>query len=210
MALDGELPSIYDQLGPLQAPPVDLHASTRSATDRRHVHQLVQTCEQGTAGTFLHSVLEQSHRDAIRNWRKRSSRTRRGGPAAANDTRAGGTEEGLDHDDDVDDDEELELRERGYVHKRRSTTRTRSASVASIVSAEGDDELGSETEVAHNLTTTDRGGRSHKDKVQTSRRRLRRLRDNLRIPDVPLDDPDLPPGELRHALPVRSPSSSLC
>ncbi|GAA5979243.1 hypothetical protein JCM10908_002853 [Rhodotorula pacifica] len=190
MISTAELPSIYTSIHELASPAIDLHARKLSSADRSTLDHLVQTCERGAAGTYLHSVLERSHEQTIRAWKYQAGRSR-------------GAEGGLskldDNNNNEEDDDELELREKGYVHKRKPPPRKRrrSTSVAegggedsSVASGEGDDEGGSDTEAAAAVLASTR---SRKDKVRSTRRRVKRLRETLRIPDVELEGPDLPP-----------------
>lgn len=203
MASGAELPTLYAAAEPVRAPAVDLYARQVSAGDRATLDRLASTAEHGTAGAFLQSVLDRAHREALRDWNRNSGRVTRARASSrtlgqANGNERDGAQED-DEDEDGEDDDALELRERGYVHKRKALPsspppppprqrRIRSASAASVLSAEGDDELGSETEVAANA------GRSRKDKLQSARRRRKRLRENLHVPDVDLEHADLPPG----------------
>lgn len=164
-----ELPSLFAGVQqPLANPRIDLHARQLSSADRKSVDHLVRVAERGPAAHFLHSVLDQSYRQTIHSW----SRTRTG-------TRT-----------DDDDDDTLELKERGYVHQPRAK---RSHSIAS---AEGDDEGDGdgddqETTEQEEATTT---SRSRRDKAQRTRRRVKNLKQSLRIPEINLERPDLPPG----------------
>ena len=168
-----ELPSLFAAVQqPLANPRIDLHARQLSSADRKQLDHLVQVAERGPAAHFLHSVLDQSYRQTIHSWSRSRTRTR--------------------NDGDDDDDDELELRERGYVHKpRRSKRRSSRRSHSVAASAEGDDEGdGDETELEATTTHT----RSRRDKVQRTRRRVKKLKQSLRIPEIDLERPDLPPG----------------
>ncbi|GAA5878582.1 hypothetical protein JCM3774_004072 [Rhodotorula dairenensis] len=182
-----ELPSLYAALGPLPSPALDLHARQLSSSDRSTLNHLVQTCERRAAATFLRSVLEQSHAQTIQAWKRQPA-----APSAEALDRNHDSQNDNGHDQDHHDDEDddaLELRERGYVHKRKRARGNRHRST-SVASAEGDDEGGSDTEAA---AVAARATRSHRDKVRSTRRRVKRLRETLRIPHVELEEPDLPP-----------------
>ncbi|KWU45645.1 hypothetical protein RHOSPDRAFT_32567 [Rhodotorula sp. JG-1b] len=173
-----ELPSLFAAVQqPLAHPRIDLHARQLSSADRKQHDHLVQVAERGPAAHFLHSVLDQSYRQTIHSWSRSRTRTHTDG-------------------DDDDDDDDLELRERGYVHKPRRSKRRSRRSHSVAASAEGDDEGdgddggqdGDETELEATTHT-----RSRRDKVQRTRRRVKKLKQSLRIPEIDLERPDLPP-----------------
>lgn len=174
MGSTAELPSLFAAVQqPLSNPRIDLHARQLSSADRKSLDHLVQVAERGPAAHFLNSVLNQSYRQTIHSWSRNRTRTR-----------ADGDGDG----DDEDGDDDLELKERGYVHKR---TRTRSHSVAA--SAEGDDE-GDGDDDRETTEQEATKSRSRRDKVQRTRRRVKKLKQSLRIPEINLECPELPPG----------------
>jgi hypothetical protein len=171
MATAAELPSLFTAIQSVPNARIDLHARQLSSADRKSLDHLVQLAERGPAAHFLDSVLNQSYRQTIHAW----SRTR---------TRA-------------DDDDDLELKERGYVHKPRRGKRTRTRSHSVAASAEGDDEGDGDDdqeETTEQEDTTTTRTRSRRDQVQRTRRRVKNLKQSLRVPDIDLERPELPPG----------------
>lgn len=154
-----ELPSLYTALRPIEAPPVDLQARRISAHDLALVSRTADTFQRGAAGKFLQDVLEISYNDAIKA---------RKGKAAA--------------ESGEDNDEESELREKGFVQKRKK--RARSLSVGSMADIEETEGGGSETAAAATL----------REKQIRGRRRMKRIKEALKVSDVVLDEPELPEG----------------
>lgn len=81
-----------------------------------------------------------------------------------------------------DDEEERELREKGFVQKRKK--RARSSSVGSMADVEEMEEGGSDTEAAATL----------REKKMKGRRRTKRIKEALKVPEVSLEEPELPEG----------------
>ncbi|TNY24014.1 hypothetical protein DMC30DRAFT_239969 [Rhodotorula diobovata] len=164
-----DVPSLYTHLDPPDLPAVDLAHPTPLARQRDSLHSLAHTAQLGTAATFLQdTVLQQSHALAVKH-RKNLERRKR-------------SRSHSHHDDDDDDD--LVLRERGFVHKRR----TQNASEA----VDQDDETG-----------TPAGGRPGPARASAQERgvrRAKRIRQQLVKPDVHLEDVQLPPDFPSHDL----------
>ncbi|GEM09151.1 hypothetical protein Rt10032_c07g3168 [Rhodotorula toruloides] len=160
-----ELPSLYTALRPLEAPPVDLQARRISASDHALVSRAADTFQRGAAGNFLQDVLEVSYKEVIKE---------RKGKAVIEWAE--------------DDEEERELREKGFVQKRKK--RARSSSFGSMADAEETEEGGGDTEAAATL----------REKKMRGRRRTKRIKEALRMPEVLLDEPELPYGMLTQLL----------
>ncbi|BGP29568.1 hypothetical protein JCM10296v2_001307 [Rhodotorula toruloides] len=154
-----ELPSLYTALRPLEAPPVDLQARRISASDHALISRTADTFQRGAAGKFLQDVLEVSYKEAIKE---------RKGKAVVE---AG-----------EDDEEQRELREKGFVQKRKK--RARSSSVGSMADVEEMEDGGSDTEAAATV----------REKRMRGRRRTKRIKEALKVPEVLLADPQLPEG----------------
>ncbi|BGO89085.1 hypothetical protein NBRC10512_003830 [Rhodotorula toruloides] len=154
-----ELPSLYTASRPLEAPPVDLQARRISASDHALISRTADTFQRGAAGTFLQDVLEASYKEAIKE--------RRGAVVV---------------EAAEDDEEERELREKGFVQKRKK--RARSSSVGSMADVEETEEGGSDTEAAATL----------REKRMRGRRRTKRIKEALKVPEVSLEEPELSEG----------------
>ncbi|KAJ8296340.1 hypothetical protein OF846_000728 [Rhodotorula toruloides] len=154
-----ELPSLYTASRPLEAPPVDLQARRISASDHALISRTADTFQRGAAGTFLQDVLEASYKEAIKE--------RRGAVVV---------------EAAEDDEEERELREKGFVQKRKK--RARSSSVGSMADVEETEEGGSDTEAAATL----------REKRMRGRRRTKRIKEGLKVPEVSLEEPELSEG----------------
>ncbi|GAA5896912.1 hypothetical protein JCM6882_007306 [Rhodosporidiobolus microsporus] len=175
------LPSLYTSTA-LHLPPTASHFDPKLAPlpARQGLHHLVSLAEHGGAGVFLREVLEESYAREV---------GRRKVAAAKREA------------DEDEDEDERELREKGFVHKKRArrgrVTRSMSAAGSDAeaeadptTGLEGDDEEGSETAAGgdEGEGKSKRRRRSRKEGM----RRNERVREGLKIPEVEVEEVELP------------------
>ncbi|BGP13282.1 hypothetical protein JCM10213_004948 [Rhodosporidiobolus nylandii] len=157
------LPSLYASLP--APPPISSHFDPKpaSAAERSALNDLSDLVTRGGAGQFLHSVLKDAHRREVR---------RRSYSAASE----------VDTDAEEREQDERELRVKGFVHKKRR--KRGSDTDGATTGLEGDDERGSETD----------GGKKRKRGAawRSAREDAKRRREMLKIPEVQVDEADLP------------------
>ncbi|GAA5831293.1 hypothetical protein JCM11251_007823 [Rhodosporidiobolus azoricus] len=178
------LPSLYTS-NALTVPPISSHFDPKapSLAARQDLQQLVSLTERGGAGTFLHSVLQESYAREVKR-RKVALRKQ-------------------DLEGPEEDEDERQLREKGFVHKKRRRTRSTSAAAAAAglevdreptTGLEGDDEEGSETAAGEGSGPEEGAGnkrrrRSRKEGIKL----MGKIREGLKIPDIAVAEVQLPP-----------------
>ncbi|GAA6000772.1 hypothetical protein JCM10207_004653 [Rhodosporidiobolus poonsookiae] len=143
-------------------PPVSSHFDPQSShlAERDNLRQLAALTERGGAAVFLEHVLKDSLRDRRRQH--------------------------LDGAKSDSDSDERELRDKGFVHRRK---RTRSVTFdGATTGLEGDDEAGSESDDGEEGRIA-----TAREKRARARRRSKRRREEVKLPEVEVDEVPVPP-----------------
>ncbi|GAA6030140.1 hypothetical protein JCM8097_009281 [Rhodosporidiobolus ruineniae] len=180
---DPPLPSLYTSLP--TPPSISSHFDPvrPSAPERDSLLRLSQLATRGASALFLDTLLEDEQAQHVKRRRAVQSGRRRRGETEPEDEEDDNDDE--DEAGGTSDDEAREIREKGFVHKRR---RTRSASMerGGTTGLEGDDDTATETDGGSRATAR---GKRQKKRVTT-----KQLKEEVQLPEVEIQQAALPEG----------------